>query len=84
MIAQADGKKSALLAEAEGEAAKKGKVLLAEAEGTQKLAEALAQMTESAKLILILDRLPVLLDRSGDAMSKVAQAIFQSVAAPFG
>lgn len=62
----------------------KGKVLLAEAEGTQKLAEALAKMTTDARLILILDRLPVLFDRGGEAASKVAASIFSSVAAPLG
>jgi flotillin len=88
LVAKAEGeaaiRKQALLAEAEGQAAMKGKVLLAEAEGTQKLAQALAQMTESAKLILILDRLPVLFDKGGEAAAKVAQAIFSSVAAPLG
>ncbi len=88
LTAQAEGeaaiKLQALLAEAEGEAAKKGKVLMAEAEGTQKLAEALAKMTTDAKLILVLDRLPVLFDRGGEAASKVAASIFSSVAAPLG
>jgi len=88
MLAQAEGEaaktKQALLAQAEGEAAKKGMVLKAEAEGTKQLAEALAKMTADAKMILVLDRLPVLLDRGGDAMSKVATSIFASVAAPLG
>jgi flotillin len=88
LTAQAEGqaaiKRQALLAEAEGQAAMKGKVLLAEAEGTQKLAEALAKMTTDARLILILDRLPTLLDRGGEAASKVAASIFSSVAAPLG
>jgi flotillin len=88
MLAEAEGHaaktKQALVAEAEGEAAKKGMVLKAEAEGTKQLAEALAKMTSDAKLILILDRLPSLLDRGGDAMSKVATSVFSSVAAPLG
>jgi flotillin len=88
MLAQAEGEaaktKQALLAEAEGEAAKKGMVLKAEAEGTKQLAEALAKMTTDARMILVLDRLPVLLDRGGDAMSKVATSVFSSVAAPLG
>ncbi len=88
MLAQAEGEaaktKQALLAQAEGEAAKKGLVLKAEAEGTKQLAEALAKMTADAKMILVLDRLPVLLDRGGDAMSKVATSVFSSVAAPLG
>jgi hypothetical protein len=41
-------------------------------------------MTADAKMILVLDRLPVLLDRGGDAMSKVATSVFSSVAAPLG
>ena len=88
LLAQAEGqaamKGKVLLAEAEGEAAKKGLVLKAEAEGTQKLAEALAKMTSDAKLILILDRLPHLFQEGGDAMAKVASAVFSSVAAPAG
>lgn len=88
MLAQAEGEaaktKQALVAKAEGEAAQKGLVLKAEAEGTKQLAEALAKMTADARMILILDRLPGLLDRGGDAMSKVATAVFSSVAAPLG
>ncbi len=88
MLAQAEGEaaktKQALVAQAEGEAAKKGMVLKAEAEGTKQLAEALAKMTADARMILILDRLPTLLDRGGDAMSKVATSVFSSVAAPLG
>jgi flotillin len=88
MLAQAEGEaaktRQALVAQAEGEAAKKGMVLKAEAEGTKQLADALAKMTADARLILILDRLPGLLDRGGDAMSKVATSVFSSVAAPLG
>jgi flotillin len=88
MIAEAEGQaaktKQALVAQAEGEAAKKGLVLKAEAEGTQKLADALAKMTTDARLILVLDRLPGLFDKGGEAMSKVAEAVFSSVAAPLG
>ncbi len=70
-----------LLAKAEGEAAMKGKVLEAEAKGTKELAQALAQMSKDAKLILILDRLPALIDHAGDAGTKIAQAMFSSIAA---
>jgi len=88
MLAEAEGQaaktKQALVAEAEGEAARKGMVLKAEAEGTKQLAEALAKMTADARMILILDRLPGLFDKGGDAMSKVASSVFSSVAAPFG
>lgn len=99
LIKEAEGKKNAdtligegeaaktratLLALAEGEAAKKKQALMAEAEGTRQLAEALAKMTTDAKLILILDRLPILFDKGGEAMSRVAESVFSSVAAPLG
>ena len=76
--------RATLLALAEGEAAKKKQALLAEAEGTSQLAAALAKMTTDAKLILILDRLPLLFDKGGEALSKVAESVFSSVAAPLG
>lgn len=79
---QAAATEATLTAKAKGEAAQKGLVLKAEAEGTQKLAEALAKMTDSAKLILILDRLPVLIDKGGDAGAKIAKEIFTGCAAP--
>ncbi len=88
LTAKAEGeaaiKKQALLAEAEGQAAMKGKVLLAEAEGTARLADALAKMTEAAKLIMILDRLPKLIELGGEAGEKIARATFSGVAAPLG
>ena len=76
--------RATLLALAEGEAAKKKQALLAEAEGTSQLAAALAKMSTDAKLILVLDRLPLLFDRGGEALSKVATSVFSSVAAPLG
>ena len=72
------------MAEAEGEAAKKGKVLLAEAEGTAALAEAWAKMADAQKLFYILDRLPQLTDKFGDAGAKIAQAIFGPIASGLG
>ncbi len=88
LVAQAEGeaamKRQALLAEAEGQAAMKGKVLLAEAEGTARLAEALAKMTDAAKLIMILDRLPRLIELTGEAGERIARATFSGVAAPLG
>ena len=73
-----------LVATAKGEAAGKREALLAEAEGTEKLAHALAQMSDSARMIIILDKLPILLESGGDAAAKVMEAIFKSVAAPLG
>ncbi|PYJ02754.1 MAG: hypothetical protein DME25_15335 [Verrucomicrobia bacterium] len=88
LTAKAEGeaaiKKQALLAEAEGMAAMKGKVLMAEAEGTSKLAESLAKMTDAARLIMILDRLPKLIELGGEAGEKIARATFSGVAAPLG
>lgn len=88
LTAKADGeaaiKKQALLAEAEGMAAMKGKVLLAEAEGTARLAEALAKMTDAARLIMIMDRLPKLIELTGEAGERIARATFAGVAAPLG
>lgn len=88
LTAKAEGeaaiKKQALLAEAEGMAAMKGRVLLAEAEGTAKLAEALAKMTDAAKMIMILDRLPKLIELTGEAGEKIARATFSGIAAPLG
>jgi flotillin len=86
MIGEGEASKTraTLMALAEGEAAKKKQALLAEAEGTRQLAEALAKMSTDAKLILILDRLPNLIDKSGEALSKVAESAFSSVAAPLG
>jgi uncharacterized membrane protein YqiK len=72
------------VAQAEGAAAAKREALLAEAQGTEKLAAALAAMDESARFMMIMDRLPGLFDKGGDAASKVMTAIFGSVAAPLG
>jgi flotillin len=73
-----------LLALAQGKAAEKKEALLGEAEGTQKLAEALREMSDAARMIIILDKLPLLLDQGGNAVAKVMQAIFSSIAAPLG
>ncbi len=79
LFAEAAGKRQALLAEAEG----KEKYLLAEAAGTRQLAEALQMLSEQGKLIIILDKLPLLLDKGGDAAAKVAREVFGAVAKPF-
>ncbi len=72
LLAEAEGTKAKLLAEAEGVKAK----LLAEAEGALKKAEAFAKLDESAKTMLILERLPEVIK----AFAPVAGA----VAAPLG
>ncbi len=71
-LATARGTEANLLATANGKKA----ALLAEAEGTEKLNAALANMSDSAKLIFILERLPNLLDKGGDAGSKMLASIF--------
>ena len=76
--------RQALMAEAEGEAAKKEKVLLAEAEGTAALADAWAKMADAQKMFYILDRLPQLTDKFGEAGAKIAQAIFGPIASGLG
>lgn len=81
---EANRKKSVLVAEAEGNAAAKREALNAEAEGTKNLAAALAQMTESARLIIILDKLPNLFDHGGDAGAKLLNAMFAPAAAAVG
>ena len=73
-----------LLAEAEGNAAAKKQQLLAEAEGTRQLAEALKQLSTDGRMIIIMDRLPQLIEKGGDAYAKVMQAMFSSVAAGVG
>lgn len=81
---QAAATKATMMAQAEGAAAQKGLVLKAEAEGTLALANALKELSEQGKLILILDRLPALIEKGGDAFAKVAKEIFTGVAAPLG
>jgi flotillin len=72
LLAEAEGTKAKLLAEAEGIKAK----LLAEAEGALKKAQAFAQIDESARTLLVLERLPDVIK----AFAPVAGA----VAAPMG
>ncbi len=73
-----------LVAKAKGDAAGAREVLLAQAEGTERLNAALKDMTDSAKMILILDRLPLLLDKGGDAGSKMVSAMFGPIGAAIG
>jgi flotillin len=87
-IAKGEGEAAAtranLIAKAEGEAAAKEQALLAEARGTKELAAALGQMSEQARMIIILDKLPLLMKDGGDAFAKVAKEVFTGIAAPLG
>lgn len=55
--------------------------LLAEAAGVKAKNDALAQMSDGARLILILDRMPELIEQGGDALAKALGPAFQSVGA---
>ncbi len=79
--AEAAGEEAKLLANARGKAAEIKEKLLGEAEGTDKLAEALKKMDERGQLILILDRLPVLLDHFGPSIASIVEAAFKHAAA---
>jgi flotillin len=81
-LGEAAKTQAVLEAQAKGEAAKKKEALLAEAEGTRELADALAKMSSDARFIIILDKMPPLMTSGGDALAKVAKAVFESVAAP--
>jgi len=88
---EASKERSILVAKAEGKAAEVKEKLLAEAAGkladaeaTEKLAEALKKLDERGQLILILNALPVLIEKGGDAFEKALEAIFKNAAAPLG
>lgn len=79
-LALAEGSKANLLATAAGTEAE----LLAKATGTLKLAEALKELDESGRLLMILDRVPALLDKGGDAGAKMLAAVFTPLGASLG
>lgn len=88
MVAQAAGKQADLLADAAGvEAAGKaaGEAILAkltaEAEGFEKKNRALSNLSEGAKLIMVLEKLPEIINEFGDAGEAVMGAMFEHVGA---
>lgn len=72
---------AAVRARGEAEAKATEAKLLAEALGLLKKNEALAQMGESAKLILILDRMPHIIETAGEAAKKAIGSAFEHVGA---
>jgi flotillin len=80
LLATAEGNKAGLLAIAEGEKAK----LLAAAEGQLKMAQALKELSEQGKLIIILDKLPGILEKGGEAGAKMLAEMFGPVGAAIG
>ena len=77
LIAAADGKK----ADGEAEGAAKFAILSAEAEGLEKKNRALAQLSDGARLIMILERVPEIIERAGDAGEKIVGSAFEHVGA---
>ncbi|HNX05619.1 MAG TPA: SPFH domain-containing protein, partial [Opitutales bacterium] len=91
LVAAAKGKEADLFAAARGKeadlmAAAKGKqaYLEGEAAGTEKMAIALAKLSQDGKLILILDRLPGLLKEGGDAGAKIVGAACEPIGNALG
>jgi flotillin len=86
--AEGEAIKAKLLAEAEGLTAR-GKAegeaikakLLAEAEGLTAKNEALAHMSDAARLIIVLEHLPHIIDRLGEAGQKVVGSAFEHIGA---
>jgi len=91
LTAEADGAKAAQLAIAAGSeanllAAAKGTEaeLLAKAKGTLELAEAMKSLDERGQLLLVLDKLPGLFDKGGDAGAKMLAAVFTPLGTSLG
>lgn len=83
--AEAEVTKAGLLAEADGKKAS----LLSEAEGKAKLADALAKLDSTGKLLQILEELPKVSEAVGAALAKALgpeglAAVFGQIAAPMG
>jgi hypothetical protein len=86
MVAQAAGKQADLLADAAGvEAAGKavGAAILAklgaEADGADKKNKALANLSDGAKLIMVLEKLPTIIEEIGEAGERVVGSAFEHV-----
>jgi flotillin len=96
LLAEAEGQKAKLLAEAEGEkarllamAAGQEATLLAEARGKRELAEALAKLDATGRLLQVLDAAPKVAEAVGEALAKALGPqglanVFGQIAAPLG
>ncbi len=80
LLAEAEGSKAKLLAEAEGIKAK----LLAEAEGVKEKAEAYRQLDEAGKLLLILQALPEIIEKTGSAIKEAGEGTLLPMAQAIG
>src|SRR5262245_57017808 len=78
-IGEAEAAAAAARGKAEGEAIKAK--LLAEAEGLTAKNEALAHMSDAAKLIIILEHLQEIIERLGEAGQKVVGSAFEHIGA---
>lgn len=86
--AEAAGKQAMLLAEAAGveangkaEGAAKLAVFLAEAEGLDKKNKALAGLSDGARFIMVLEKLPGIIEEAGEAGEKIVGSAFEHVGA---
>lgn len=77
--ARGDAEASASRAKGEAEGAAITARLVAEATGLQKKNEALAEMSDAARLVIILDRLPAIIDQTGEAGQKMISAAFEHI-----
>lgn len=86
--AEAAGMQAMLLAEAAGveahgkaEGSAKLAIFLAEAEGLDKKNKALAELSDGARLIMILEKLPGIIEEAGEAGEKIVGSAFEHVGA---
>ena len=75
LVAKADGTK----AQGEAEGAAKLAILSAEAAGFKAKNEALADLNEGAKLIMILEKLPSIIEEGGEAFERALGSAFEHV-----
>jgi flotillin len=80
LLAEAEGEKARLLAEAEGIKAK----LLAEAEGVKEKAEAYRLLDEAGKFLLILQAMPEIIQKLGEAVREAGEGTLVPMAQAIG